>query len=223
MVHGPKIVDPRLAKNYVPLSSDEQKEVYREWAPTYDQELIEEFGYAAPQQAVNIFSHLVPDRSKPILDMGCGTGLAGQLLAEGGYQHIDGIDLSPEMLDKARALGVYKSLSEGDLSADLEIPQIYQAVICVGVFSHKPEQADQAARLLDCLRPGGLLVATVNGKGWDDLDWDTLLEGSRRRHGFSIDSLEDIPYLVKQGIRGCLLYTSPSPRDATLSRMTSSA
>ena len=129
MVHGPKIVDPRLAKNYVPLSSDEQKEVYREWAPTYDQELIEEFGYAAPQQAVNLFSHLVPDRSKPILDMGCGTGLAGQLLAEGGYQHIDGIDLSPEMLNKARALGVYKSLSEGDLSADLEIPQIYQAVI----------------------------------------------------------------------------------------------
>ena len=124
-------------------------------------------------------------------------------------QHIDGIDLSPEMLDKARALGVYKSLSEGDLSADLEIPQIYQAVICVGVFSHKPEQPDQAARLLDCLLPGGLLVATVNGKGWDDLDWDTLLEGSRRRHGFSIDSLEDIPYLVKQGIRGKLLVLKP--------------
>ena len=67
----------------------------------------------------------------------------------------------------------------------------------------------RTARLLDCLLPGGLLVATVNGKGWDDLDWDTLLEGSRRRHGFSIDSLEDIPYLVKQGIRGKLLVLKP--------------
>ena len=69
MVHAPKNVDPRLAKNYVALSSDDQREVYRKWAPTYDQELIEEFGYAAPQQAVTRFSRLVPDRSKPILDI----------------------------------------------------------------------------------------------------------------------------------------------------------
>lgn len=209
MAHSSKKVDPRLAKNYVALSSDEQKEVYRKWAPTYDKELIEEFGYVAPQQAVSLFSRLVADRSKPILDMGCGTGLAGQLLAEAGYQHIDGIDLSPEMLDKARTLDIYRSLSEGDLWTGLEIPQIYQAVICVGVFSHKPEQPDQAARLLDCLLPGGLLVATVNGKGWHDLGWDTLLEDSRRRHGFSIESLEDVPYLVKQGIGGKLLVLKP--------------
>ena len=65
------------------------------------------------------------------------------------------------------------------------------------------------ARLLDCLLPGGLLVTTVNGKGWDDLDWDTLLEDSRRRHGFSIESVEDIPYLAKQGIGGKLLVLKP--------------
>ena len=30
-------------------------------------------------------------------------------------------------------------------------------------------------------------------------------------------------FIVEQGSGGCLLYTSPSPRDATLSRMPSSA
>ena len=209
MAHSYKKVDPRLAKNYANLSSDEQKEVYRKWAPTYDHELIEEFGYVAPQHAVSLFSRLVADRSKPILDMGCGTGLAGQLLAEAGYQHIDGIDLSPEMLDKARTLEIYRVLLEGDLSTDLDIPRIYQAVICVGVFSHKPNQPDQAAKLLDYLLPDGLLVTTVNGKGWHDLGWDKLLEDSRRRHGFSIESVEDIPYLAKQGIGGKLLVLKP--------------
>jgi predicted TPR repeat methyltransferase len=141
--------------------------------------------------------------------MGCGTGLAGQLLRQVGYQHIDGIDLSPEMLDKARTLEIYKALLEGDLSTDLDIPRIYQGVICVGVFSHKPDQPDQAAKLLDYLLPDGLLVTTVNGKGWHDLGWDKLLEDSRRRHGFSIESVEDIPYLAKQGIGGKLLVLKP--------------
>ncbi|GIT54580.1 MAG: hypothetical protein Ct9H300mP16_17400 [Pseudomonadota bacterium] len=45
--------------------------------------LIEEFGYAAPQQAVTRFSRLVPDRPKADFGHGCGTGLAGQLLAKG--------------------------------------------------------------------------------------------------------------------------------------------
>ena len=48
-----------------------------------------------------------------------------------------------------------------------------------------------------------------------------------------VNSKEDLKYLVKesqtpkglneQGVKDCLLYTSPSPRDATLSRMPSSA
>ena len=35
------------------------------------------------------------------------------------------------------------------------------------------------------------------------------------------DTIDEIK--VKESIRACLLYTSPSPRDATLSRMPSSA
>ena len=35
--------------------------------------------------------------------------------------------------------------------------------------------------------------------------------------------LEELGFVMKGGIKNCLLYTSPSPRDATLSRMPSSA
>ena len=52
-----------------------------------------------------------------------------------------------------------------------------------------------------------------------------------RKFGYPTKSTEEIRNLVGQGagamlgrsIWGCLLYTSPSPRDATLSRMPSSA
>ena len=95
-------------------------------------------------------------------------------------------------------------------SANPELSRVYRAVICVGVFSHKPDQPDLVGKLLNCLLPGGLMVATVNGKGWYEIDWETLLEESRDKYGFTIDSLNDIPYLVHQKIDGKLLVFSPS-------------
>ena len=201
----------RLTRNYGNLSSLEQKEVYRNWAETYNQDLIDEFGYVAPEEAVRRLTKILPDRNSLILDIGCGTGLVGSLLKNEGYETIDGIDLSPEMLEKARALGVYRSLSEEDFSVNPELSRVYRAVICVGVFSHKP---DLLGKLLSCLLPGGLMVATVNGKGWYEIDWETLLEESRDKYGFTIDSLTDIPYLVHQEINGKLLVFSPGSERA---------
>ena len=41
--------------------------------------------------------------------------------------------------------------------------------------------------------------------------------------GFSIENEEPGFYFASMGVNGCLLYTSPSPRDRTRSRMPSSA
>lgn len=199
-------ISPRLARNYANLATDDQRHIYREWAETYDKELIEDFGYVAPRESVDALAVRIPDHTAPVLDMGCGTGLVGQLLDQAGYEHIDGIDLSPEMLEKANFLGIYRNLWEGDLTDIINVPPIYQAVICVGVFSHQPNQPFLIPTLLDCLRPGGLVIATVNGKGWRDIGWVELLEKSRRQYNFSIDSIEDIGYLEKQGIDGKLLF-----------------
>ena len=201
-------IDPRLARNYADLPSEQQKEVYRDWAEDYDRELIEDFGYVAPEQAVAVLCQRVPDRFSPILDMGCGTGLVGKQLAAEGYHVIDGLDLSPEMLDKARALGVYRNLGECDLSGNLELPTIYGAILCVGVFSHKLSQPFDLAKLFCGLLPSGLLIATVNGRGWRDIGWSNLLQQSARQHSFTIDEIIDIPYLDKQEIGGKLLILS---------------
>jgi predicted TPR repeat methyltransferase len=48
--------------------------------------------------------------STPILDAGCGTGLAGDCLRVLGYGELVGIDLSEPMLAHAARLGIYAAL-----------------------------------------------------------------------------------------------------------------
>ena len=202
-------LDPRLARNYGEKTSDDFRAVYREWADTYDSDLVDEFGYLAPQAAVACLKTHLPSLNAPILDMGCGTGLVGKLLFDSGYQIIDGLDLSLEMLEKARALGVYRALGEADLTGKLALESIYQAVICVGVFSHQPSQPFDLAQLFSALTPDGVLVATVNGKGWREIGWEALLIQSAEKNGFRIESVSDIPYLTRQNIPGKLLTLRP--------------
>jgi len=204
-------LDPRLARNYSEKNSDEVRLTYRDWADTYDRDLLDEFGYRAPHAAVEALERLRPSRDSVILDMGCGTGLVGELLRELGYRHIDGLDLSPEMLEKAKARRIYRTLGEADLAACLALDPIYDAVICVGVFSHHRSQPFDLVKLFAGLKPGGALVATVNGKGWREIGWETLLEQSAREHGFRIEALSDIPYLTQQDIPGKLLVIRPNP------------
>lgn len=47
-----------------------------------------------------------------IIDFACGTGLVGQYLAEAGFTKITGVDISPKMLEQARAKGCYQKLEE---------------------------------------------------------------------------------------------------------------
>ena len=204
-------LDPRLARNYGEKNSDEVRLTYRDWADAYDSELLDEFGYQAPNAAVETLHKRLPSLDSVILDMGCGTGLVGELLHNLGYRHLDGLDLSPEMLEKATARGVYRALGETDLTETLEIERIYDAVICVGVFSHQRRQPFDLVKLFAGLKAGGALIATVNGKGWRDLGWEMLLDKSKREHGFHIDKISDIPYLTRQDIPGKLLVIRPKP------------
>ena len=55
----------------------------------------------------------------------------------------------------------------------------------------------------------------------DEYDWEALIKDFKNI--VKEKTKKDFPQSVKEQLVGCLLYTSPSPRDATLSRMPSSA
>lgn len=164
------MVDPDnelLRRAYHLTGPEEAEKLYDEWAATYDADTVEGMGYVAPNLAARRLVELRPAVG-PVLDAGCGTGLAGVALAQRSVRVVDGVDLSEGMLDRARSLGVYRTLTRADLTQPLDIADgTYGAAICVGTFTAGhvgPETFDELARVV---RAGGIIVATVLAAVWD--------------------------------------------------------
>ena len=103
-----------------------------------------------------------------ILDAGCGTGLVGIELAALGAETIDGVDLSPGMLTRAKATGAYRRLAPADLSRPLPAPaDSYDVVVCVGTLTHGHVGPHAFGEFVRLTRPGGTIVATVLDDIWD--------------------------------------------------------
>jgi predicted TPR repeat methyltransferase len=93
---------------WVPRPAYETLGIYAEWSATYDADLTAA-GYESPRrvaEAIRQFS--TPDTT--ILDFGCGTGLSGQALQAVGFKHVDGVEISPEMLALAKQRDAYNSV-----------------------------------------------------------------------------------------------------------------
>ena len=94
-----------LQRKFQDDSPEAVRQVYDDWAQTYDEDL-DTLGYVAPQNAVALLADLLPDRESLILDAGCGTGLVGAYLQQAGYGRLHGSDYSPEMLAEAEKRGI---------------------------------------------------------------------------------------------------------------------
>ena len=158
-----------LARSLNSSSVAETLATYESWAESYNEDIGKE-EYTAPEIASDyVAKHLGPQKitSAAILDAGCGTGLVGQHLAKRGATQLDGIDLSPGMLQVARRTGIYRSLSVADLSQRLEIPgQSYDVVVCVGTLTQGHVGPDAFDEFVRVVKPTGLIVATVRESVW---------------------------------------------------------
>lgn len=147
---------------------EECVEAYKEWADNYEKDTVDEMGYVAPAIVAEKLASLARLDGKTVLDAGCGTGLAGVELAERASALIDGMDISPDMLALARKKGAYEDLRTADMTGPLDYKtDQYDAVMCVGTFTHAhvgPKGFDELVRIT---RPGGLVVATVHEDVWD--------------------------------------------------------
>lgn len=95
-----------------------------------------------------------------VLDVGCGTGAVLELL-HGEYpgKHLTGLDLTPGMIDVARAKRLDNvSFVVGDAEALPFGPQSFDAVLCSNSFHHYPHPERFFAEAARVLRPGGRLV-----------------------------------------------------------------
>lgn len=137
--------------------------LYRDWAATYDED-HDAIGFFGHQLAAEVLARHVPFRGvATILDAGAGTGAAGEALAAAGYRNLTAVDLSAEMLQRAKAKGVYRDVVEGDLGEPLDAFPCnhFDAAILVGVFSYGQAPARALDEIVRVVKPGGVVVFTM--------------------------------------------------------------
>jgi SAM-dependent methyltransferase len=128
-------------------------EVYRTWAPTYDEPGN---GMIDLEQPIvrRILAGLPVGTA---LDAACGTGRHAAHLTDLGHRVI-GVDASPDMLDRARSRLPDADLRQGTLDS-LPLPDnTVDTVVCGLALVHVPELAPVLAEFARVLRPGGHLV-----------------------------------------------------------------
>ncbi|MDW3204061.1 MAG: tetratricopeptide repeat protein [Alphaproteobacteria bacterium] len=156
---GPAISGLGLPKT---ASAAYVEDIFNDYAPIFDEKLAE-LGYRAPTLILQALEpHLPPpNRDLVVLDAGCGTGLCAPLLSPHA-QHLDGVDLSPGMLEKARAKELYDSLEQQELTAYLNAaPERYDLIVAADVLCYFGDLADAMAAFETALVPTGRLGFSV--------------------------------------------------------------
>ena len=160
--------------------------LFDQYAPKFEAALVDDLGYRGPSllfKAVLAARHAVrkPAFFKRAIDLGCGTGLAATAFAR-EVDHFTGIDLSPRMIEKARATGLYAELEVADMLEGLRSKPDAGAdlILAADAMVYVADLAPMLKEVRRVLTAGGLLAFTVETHGADDV---ILGEGLRYAHG----------------------------------------
>ena len=177
-------------------AEDDAHEVYEAWVPSYEQDLVDGYGYTAHRIAAEAMAAACPDHTTAVLDIGCGTGLVASELAARGFTAIDGLDPSPRMLDEARSKGVYRNLIEGDVRETGAIePGRYGAVIAVGVFGGGHVGPEDLACFARPACTGGAIVLYANSIPWVEDDYPSHLRRLEENGVWRVERMQESNYM----------------------------
>jgi predicted TPR repeat methyltransferase len=164
------------------------RRLFDQHAPRFDQSLLQHLDYRGPQLLFEAIAAVTRSagglmRFAAMLDLGCGTGLAGAAFRE-EVDRLTGIDLSAAMIDEARRKALYDRLETGELVEFLAAEAVararYDLVVAADVLVYVQDLAVVAAAVRGVLAPGGLFGFTVETHAGDGV---LLRESLRYAHG----------------------------------------
>ena len=199
----------------VRIDEDAVRSAYRRWAPVYDNT----FGRVASEGRKHAVEIINQSRGR-VLEVGVGTGLS--LPAYGRHLEIVGIDLSPEMLEKARdrvaaeGLDRIAGLYEMDAS-DLKFPDAsFDTVVAMYVMTVVPDPEKVMRELSRVCRPRGEVIivnhfsAEEGMRGWVERRMAPFADMLGWRPVFDIERVlvcEDLTLMERCPLRPWGLFT----------------
>jgi len=197
------------------MDEEDVREAYRRWAPVYDF-TFGKISTAGRRHAVE----LINASSGKVLEVGVGTGLS--LPEYKSHLDITGIDLAPEMLEKARkrvseeGLTNVSGLHEMD-AGNLQFPDAsFDTVVAMYVITVVPDPAKVMRELARVCKPGGqvLLVNHFSQeegvRGWverqmapfaDLVGWHSVFDVAK------VMICDDLKLVEKQSLRPWGIFT----------------
>jgi predicted TPR repeat methyltransferase len=184
--HGATVKLMRLgAEALAEMPKSYVQTLFDQYAPRFEAALLGDLDYRAPQLLFKAVLSVRLAAKKPAffkraIDLGCGTGLAASAFAK-EVDHFIGIDLSPKMLDQARAIGLYESLEAADMVEALrDKPEASaELVLAADAFVYVSELFPVLSELKRVLSPGGLIAFTLETHSGDGV---TMGAGLRYAH-----------------------------------------
>ena len=129
------------------------------YAPKFDHSLVDKLDYRMPKMISDV---ILENHSEgmlgSILDLGCGTGLAGREIRE-HCSYLEGVDLSNSMLEEAREKNIYDKLRHCDIVDFLSTEDLnFDYFISTDVFVYVGDLSDVFRLIKSRNRSGGKLV-----------------------------------------------------------------
>lgn len=136
--------------------------LFDQYADRFDDHLVEGLHYRGPALIAGALRRSGQLSFGNALDLGCGTGLMGRALS-GHAATLDGVDLSPRMIEQAQRTGLYRTLWVGDLFDHLARTPAghYDLVLAADVLVYIGALDAVMTGACKVLRPGGTLAFTV--------------------------------------------------------------
>jgi predicted TPR repeat methyltransferase len=141
--------------------------LFDQYAPKFETALVDDLGYRGPAL---LFKAVLSARGavrkpaffKRAIDLGCGTGLAATAFAANVDEFI-GIDLSPRMIERARASGLYAQLEVAEMVEGLRGRPDASAnlVLAADAMVYLSDLVPLLREVKRVLVAGGLLAFTV--------------------------------------------------------------
>lgn len=139
------------------------KQLFDQYASYYDDHVKRRLKYNVPFLLRSAVGKSLPyhSRLKRILDLGCGTGLCGVYFRDLALDLV-GVDISPKMIEHAKALNAYETVTESDIYDYLQnITKTFDIILAGDVLVYMGDLSWFFELSIQRLAPDGLLAFSV--------------------------------------------------------------